>query len=382
MIVVCIFKFGLSSLQFAQLKIFKMFDTILRINAQRSLHGLIKRTFVGGKKETRLSKIIRLSRRHYSLLSRTNHGVMKNNKNNNHYNILGARKALNSKYISNYHNNDLNFFRPNILQNNKRSFSFSNCCNNNFNNSMRYKTKNSIHLSNFGARNIGVASTILAVQQQKRTYNNSNNNNIINNNGKNPKHSNFINLKNNHTMFENAILSQRFFVSPPAMTSSIANNNGNLSDSDPDSDDEGSNSSRKSTNSNGGDQKAGHAAAAASAQVLFDLIFEDLIQQHGTENLRFPKDIMWLAGAPGSGKGEMTKFIMEQIGNTNPPIMMSNILEGSALAATKASGGLVSDRIVLSTLFQRLLLPMYQTGVIVDGYVWCIIILYFVFCIL
>ena len=51
------------------------------------------------------------------------------------------------------------------------------------------------------------------------------------------------------------------------------------------------------------------AETSADAKVIFELIFAEISQRMGgDENMVFPKDIMWLCGAPGSGKGAMRYF--------------------------------------------------------------------------
>eukprot|EP01084_Bolivina_argentea_P160212 279002_1 len=105
------------------------------------------------------------------------------------------------------------------------------------------------------------------------------------------------------------------------------------------------------------------------AKVVFELIFEEISQKMGGDfNMVFPKDIMWLCGAPGSGKGEMSQWIMYQRGYHAEPIKISNILNGPEIDEIKQAGKLVSDRVVISILLERLLLPEYRTGVIVDGF--------------
>jgi len=105
------------------------------------------------------------------------------------------------------------------------------------------------------------------------------------------------------------------------------------------------------------------------AKVTFELIFGEISSKMGgDENMVFPKDIMWLCGAPGSGKGEVTQWIMYQRGYHAEPIQISSILQGSEIEELKTAGKLVSDRIVLTILLERLLLPEYRTGVIVDGF--------------
>jgi adenylate kinase len=42
----------------------------------------------------------------------------------------------------------------------------------------------------------------------------------------------------------------------------------------------------------------------------------------------FPKEVIWLSGAPGAGKGTMCKFIMQERGLTSGPIETSSLLRG------------------------------------------------------
>merc|ERR1719242_1512881 len=109
--------------------------------------------------------------------------------------------------------------------------------------------------------------------------------------------------------------------------------------------------------------------AEGDAKVTFELIFSEIsAKMGGDENMVFPKDIMWLCGAPGSGKGEVTQWIMYQRGYHAEPIQISHILQGPEVEELKSAGKLVNDRIVLTILLERLLLPEYRTGVIVDGF--------------
>ena len=45
------------------------------------------------------------------------------------------------------------------------------------------------------------------------------------------------------------------------------------------------------------------------AQLIFESGWQDLVATYGCENLRFPKEIILLGGAPGAGKGTHTAFI-------------------------------------------------------------------------
>ena len=117
------------------------------------------------------------------------------------------------------------------------------------------------------------------------------------------------------------------------------------------------------------------AAATASsdlevkdAQLIFAKAWRRLETERGRSNLVFPKEILWLGGAPGAGKGTNTPFIMRQRGITAAPIVMSAILDTPAMRALKDQGRMVGDSEAVDALLEELLDPDYQTGVVVDGF--------------
>lgn len=103
-------------------------------------------------------------------------------------------------------------------------------------------------------------------------------------------------------------------------------------------------------------------------KLIFEIAWKNIVDMYGDENMIFPKDIMWLSGAPGAGKGHMTDFIMKTRGITAPPIVTSDLLHSPEAQAIKARGDLVADRHVVQLVLQKLLEPQYASGVIVDGY--------------
>lgn len=104
------------------------------------------------------------------------------------------------------------------------------------------------------------------------------------------------------------------------------------------------------------------------AQLIFDSVWAELEDERGRENLTFPREIFWLNGAPGAGKGTQTRFIMEYCGLTARPIVVSDLLDSPEARRLKDAGMMVGDREVTSLLFRRLLEPSSRTGVVVDGY--------------
>ncbi|HEY3757980.1 MAG TPA: nucleoside monophosphate kinase [Opitutaceae bacterium] len=104
------------------------------------------------------------------------------------------------------------------------------------------------------------------------------------------------------------------------------------------------------------------------AQLIFGAIWQDLEADFGRENLRFPKEIILLGGAPGSGKGTNTAFIAKTRGLTCGPIIISALLDSPDAQRLKDAGNMVGDREVVTLLFRRLLRPEYRDGVILDGF--------------
>src|SRR3954449_7630832 len=103
-------------------------------------------------------------------------------------------------------------------------------------------------------------------------------------------------------------------------------------------------------------------------QLIFSAVWDDLQEKHGRDNLRFPREFIWLGGAPGAGKGTNTPFIAETRGITAPPIVISGLLTSPQAIAIKNAGKMVGDREVIGLLFEELLLPQYHEGVIIDGF--------------
>ena len=103
-------------------------------------------------------------------------------------------------------------------------------------------------------------------------------------------------------------------------------------------------------------------------RVIFTPVWESLEEEIGRENLRFPKEVILLGGAPGAGKGTQTQFINEARGLTCPPIVMSELLTAPEMEKLKAQGGMVGDKEVVTVLLRKLLEPTYRDGVVLDGF--------------
>ena len=115
------------------------------------------------------------------------------------------------------------------------------------------------------------------------------------------------------------------------------------------------------------------ASASASnevkdASLIFNAAFDALESRVGRDALLFPKEIIWLGGAPGSGKGTNTNFILRERDIDAEPIVTSSLLNSPAAKAVKAAGGMVGDKEVVTALLDSLLAPEYNNGVLVDGF--------------
>ena len=104
------------------------------------------------------------------------------------------------------------------------------------------------------------------------------------------------------------------------------------------------------------------------AQLIFGSVWSDLEADFGRENLRFPKEIILLGGAPGAGKGTNTKFITKTRGLTCPPIVISALLDSPEAKRLKDAGSMVGDREAVGLLLRELMKPIYRDGVILDGF--------------
>ncbi len=103
-------------------------------------------------------------------------------------------------------------------------------------------------------------------------------------------------------------------------------------------------------------------------QLIFSAVWADLKERCGAENLKFPREFIWLGGAPGAGKGTNTPFIAQLRDITAPPVVISSLLTSPRAIALKNAGKMVGDREVIGLLFDELLKPEYHDGVIVDGF--------------
>ncbi len=104
------------------------------------------------------------------------------------------------------------------------------------------------------------------------------------------------------------------------------------------------------------------------ANLIFESVWAKLAGENGAEGLNFPKEIFWLNGAPGAGKGTQTEFMMKFRDITAPPVVVSALLGSPEAQKLIDAGMMVGDREVTELVFRELLKPVNQTGVVVDGF--------------
>ncbi|MBK1828073.1 nucleoside monophosphate kinase [Haloferula rosea] len=104
------------------------------------------------------------------------------------------------------------------------------------------------------------------------------------------------------------------------------------------------------------------------AQLIFNRVWKGLENEFGRENLQFPKELILLGGAPGSGKGTNTDFIRKVRGISAEPIVISDLLNSPEARKIKEEGGMVGDEEVLRLLLLRLLQSNIRDGTVLDGF--------------
>jgi len=104
------------------------------------------------------------------------------------------------------------------------------------------------------------------------------------------------------------------------------------------------------------------------ATLIFNIVWSEIDTKYVPSKQCFPKEIIWLGGAPGAGKGTNTAFISKERDFTSRPIVVSELLSSPEAQKIKDAGGMVGDREVIGILMSKLLEEEYKSGVIVDGF--------------
>lgn len=105
------------------------------------------------------------------------------------------------------------------------------------------------------------------------------------------------------------------------------------------------------------------------AQLLFESAWRRM-EQKWRESYVCPREVVWLNGAPGSGKGTNMPFIMKSRGLSRS-LGMSQLLDGTPeIKEYIDRGELVPDAMVLDALLDALLNPALNdgAGIVIDGF--------------
>jgi adenylate kinase len=121
---------------------------------------------------------------------------------------------------------------------------------------------------------------------------------------------------------------------------------------------------------------AGYSASVSSevqnsvcSEQSCESILQELAEEHHlSKGMSFPRPIVWLSGAPGSGKGANSCHVMRVLGISAEPIVVSDLLNSEDLKNHKDHGDLIDSRIVVRMVLAALLRCKGGEGVIIDGY--------------
>jgi adenylate kinase len=110
----------------------------------------------------------------------------------------------------------------------------------------------------------------------------------------------------------------------------------------------------------------GQLVAPANAILLFCRVWDRLIEKGN--KIVSPKEIVWINGAPGSGKGTNTRNVMRALNISLRPIVVSDLLNAEEFKMKIDQGLLVDDEEVTFLVFKRIFEEGAGKGIIVDGY--------------
>ena len=104
------------------------------------------------------------------------------------------------------------------------------------------------------------------------------------------------------------------------------------------------------------------------AQLIFDASWKAMEEKFGDKYVS-PREIVWLNGAPGSGKGTNVPFIMKSRGLSRS-VGMSQLLDSPEIKSFVDRGELVPDGMVLDALLDTILNPETNdgAGMVIDGF--------------
>ncbi|MDR0444708.1 MAG: nucleoside monophosphate kinase [Puniceicoccales bacterium] len=108
---------------------------------------------------------------------------------------------------------------------------------------------------------------------------------------------------------------------------------------------------------------------ADNSDRVCEKVLQELVEEHHVSaGMVFPRPVIWLSGAPGSGKGANSCHVMRALGISSEPIVVSELLDTDDLQSRKDRGDLVDNSIVVRATFLALLRGKGGEGLVMDGY--------------
>jgi hypothetical protein len=83
-------------------------------------------------------------------------------------------------------------------------------------------------------------------------------------------------------------------------------------------------------------------AEIKDARIIFDMVWREVVKKHGIEKMSFPREVVWLSGAPGAGKGTMASFILKER-EIPHRFEVSSLLGTPEMRKKKEAGVLIGD---------------------------------------
>lgn len=106
----------------------------------------------------------------------------------------------------------------------------------------------------------------------------------------------------------------------------------------------------------------------ADPRLIFEAAWRHVVEKHGgIENLIIPREVVFLSGAPGAGKGTMSGFILKER-DIQYLFEVSSLLKTPEMKKLKDSGSLIGDTEVVQAVMDEVFKPKFRNGVVVDGF--------------
>ncbi|MDE6576307.1 MAG: nucleoside monophosphate kinase [Opitutales bacterium] len=111
----------------------------------------------------------------------------------------------------------------------------------------------------------------------------------------------------------------------------------------------------------------GKLVASGPAVFLFCRVWKRLVSEF--PEIKVPRTIIWVNGAPGAGKGTNTRNIMRVMGISTHPIIVSDLLHSPEYQQKIDQGLLIDDEEVTYLVFKKIIEESHnEVGIIIDGY--------------